>query len=82
MIEGSSLVALSGLLIVASLVAEQGLQGSQASALAVPGLQGTGSRAQARWLWRTALAASRQVGSSQIRNPSCISSIGRRLVYL
>lgn len=47
MIEGSSLVALSGLLIVASLVAEQGLQGSQASALAVPGLQGTGSRAQA-----------------------------------
>lgn len=77
--EGSPLVAASGpLIVVASLVAEQRPQGAQASAVAVPGLYGTGLGVVAC----TGLAASRQVGSSQIRNPSLVSRLGRRIVYL
>ena len=79
MIEGSSVVALSGLLIVvASLVAEQGLHGAQASAVAVPRLWGTGLVVVAH----ISLAAARQVGSSQIGNLSLVSRVGRRIVYL
>ena len=56
---------------VASLVAERGLRGSGLSSC------GSGSRAQAQRLCRTGLAAPRHVGSSQIRDRTLVSCIGR-----
>lgn len=40
---GCSLVVIRGLLAVASLLAERGLQGAQTSAVSAPGLSSTGS---------------------------------------
>ena len=63
------------LIVVASLVAEQRLQG--------PGLQQlwlTDSRAQAQQLWRTGLFAPRHVGSSPTRARTRVPCIGRRIL--
>ena len=70
---GLLLVSVHGLLIVvASLVAEHGLQ--------VRGLQQlwlVGSRAQAQQLWRTGLVALQHVGSSRPRGRTRVPCIGR-----
>ena len=73
--QGLLFVAVRRLLIaVASLAAEHGLQtrGPQQLWLA-------GSRAQAQQLWRTGLAAPRQVGSSRTGARTHVPSIGRRI---
>ena len=72
---GNSLVEVCGLfIVVASVAAEHGLQGVRAAAVAAPG-----SRAQQLWL--LGLVALWHVGSSQIRNPTCASCIGRWTLY-
>ena len=43
--------------------------------------QSTGSRAQAQELWCTGLAALQYVGLSWIRDQTCVSRIGRRILY-
>ena len=77
-VRGYSLIAESGLLIVvASLLAEHGLQGSLAQvAELLPGC-----RAQAQQLWHTGLVTLRHVGSSQIRDQNCVSCTGRWILY-
>ena len=63
------MVEVCGLLIVvASLVAEHGLWGEQASVAAASGAQ---------WLWHMAIAAPRPVGSSWTRDRTPASCIGR-----
>ena len=83
---GFSLVAESGdcsslqrtscsLVAVASLVVECRLQGTQASVIAAPGLQSTGSAVVGLRLSR-----SRARGISQIRDGVCVSCVGRRTI--
>ena len=82
LLHGLSLVALSGsyfllavcrlLIAVASFVAEHRLQAVRASAVAAPGLQGTGS----------AVVVQRHVGSSWIRDRTYVSCPGRQILYL
>ena len=62
------------IIAMASLAAEHGLEGLRASAVALPS-----SRAQAQWLWHTGLVALWRVGSSEIRDQTCISCTGRWL---
>ena len=72
--EGFSLVVVCGLLTaVASLVAEHRLYGSWASVIAAPGPEGTGSAVVVHGL-------SCSVGSSQTRDPTCVSSIGWQIL--
>ena len=64
----ASLAVVCGLLIAAaSLVAERGLQGTGAQQLWF-----AGSRAWAQRCWRTGLAASWHVGSSQTSDETCV----------
>ena len=70
--------AVCGLLIVvASLVVEHRLQ-----ACGLQQLWLAGSRAQARSLWRTGLVAPRHVGSSRTRAQTCVTCIGRRILFV
>ena len=70
---GVSLSAVRVLLIVvASLVAEHGLQAHGLQQLRAQQLWLTGSRAQAQQLWRTGLVAPRHVGSSWARDQTRI----------
>ena len=74
---GCSPVAVCGLLIaVASLDAELGLEGTWAQWSWLPG-----SGVQAHWFGCTGLVALRHVGSSQTRDLTCFSCIGRRILY-
>ena len=41
----------------------------------------TSSRAQAQQLWHVGLVALQQVGSSQIRDRTCVSCTGRQILY-
>ena len=63
------------LIVVASLVAEHGLQ-----ARGLQQLWHAGSRAQAQQLWRTGLVAPRHVGSSQTRARTRVPCIGRHIL--
>ena len=74
---GLLFVAVHGLLIaVASLVAEHGLQARK-----LQQLWHAGSRAQAQQLWHTGLVAPWHVESSQTRAQTCVSCIGRRILF-
>ena len=74
---GRSLVVVSRLPVpVASLTAEHGLQGMQALAAAVLGLQSTSSVAVV-----PGFSYSTTVGASQSRDPSRVSCIGRWVLY-
>ena len=78
--QGLLFVALRGLLIVvASLVAEHGLQAQGLQQLQHVGSRGslTGSREQAWQLWHTGFVALRHVGSSRTRDRTHVSCIGR-----
>ena len=70
-------LVLFGLLTALSSLVVRGLQGTWASVVATPRLQSTGSVS----LWRTSLVASWPVGSSQIRDGTQVSCIGRRILY-
>ena len=73
---GLLFIAVLGLLIVvASLVVENGLQ-----ACGLQQLWHAGPRAQAQQLWRTGLAAPRHVGSSWTRAQTRVPCIGRRIL--
>ena len=68
---GAALAAVPGLL-----VAGHGIGGMQASVAVAAGLG-----AQAQQLWRPGLAAPRHVGSSWIRDPTCVSCTGTWVLY-
>ena len=73
-----------GLLIaVASPAAEPGLWacGLQELPTWAQELRFSGFRAQAQQLWSTGLVAPKYVGSSLIRDQTCVSCIGRRILY-
>ena len=82
---GPLLTVVHGLLIaVASLAVEHGLQGPQASLAATHRLSNGSSRAQStcvQWSWPTGLAAPQHVGSSRPRDGTCVSCIGRWILY-
>ena len=44
-------------------------------------LQRLGSRAQAHQSWPMGLVASQHVGSFQIRDQTCVSFVGRQMLY-
>ena len=70
-----SLVAmLRSLIAVASLVVEHRFQGTQASVVVAPGFYSTDSTV-------VGLVALRHVGSSWLRDRTCISCIGRWILY-
>ena len=75
---GSSLVALASLV-------EHVFQGTQGSVVAALGLSSCmrllGSRVQAQLLRRTELVVLWHMGSSQSRDRTGVSCIGRRLLY-
>ena len=81
---GYSLVAVHGLLMrwllllqsMDSRVLRLQLLGHVGSGVAAPG-----SRAQAQWLWLMGFVAPQHVGSSWIRDQTCVSSIGRWILY-
>ena len=83
---GLSLVAVSG---DDSLAVVRGLLTAAASLVAKQWLQGTGlqqsqhvdSRAQAQQMWCTGLVALQHVGSSQTRDRTLVSCIGRWILY-
>ena len=71
-------VALHGLLTAAaSFVVEQRLSGAWASVVAARGAQWL----QAQWMWHTGPVAPWHVGSSHIRDQTCVFCIGRRVLY-
>ena len=73
---GLLFIAVRGLLtVVASLVAEHGLQAHRLQQLWF-----TDSRAQAQQLWRIGLVAPRHVGSSQTRARTRVPRIGRQIL--
>ena len=71
------------LIALTSFVAEHRLQGTGFSScnLQAQQLQLPGSSAQAQQLWHTGLVAPRHVGSSQTRDLTCLSCIGRQILY-
>ena len=74
---GYSLVAMHRLLFaVASLVGELGLEGARASVVAALGLQSTDSIVMVQ-----DLVALKHVGSSQIRDGTSVSCIGKQILY-
>ena len=86
--KGFSLVAVSGVyspaavhrpLCGASLVAEHRLQGAPASVVVACGLSSYSSQAleYSLELWGIGLVALWQVGSSQVRDATCVSCFGR-----
>ena len=74
--QGLLLVAVHRLLTVAASLVEHGLSSVRARLLRL-----WGSRAQARWLWHLVSVALRHVGSSRVRDPTCVSCTGRRILY-
>ena len=64
------------LFAAASLTAEHGLWAAWASVLAAPG-----SSAQTQQLWGMGLVALQHVGFPQIKDQSCVSRIGRWILY-
>ena len=76
-IGGISLVAVLQVLIAeASFVVGCGLKAAGASVVAARGLY----RAQAQWLWHMGLVAPQHVGSSQTRDRTHVSCIGRQIL--
>ena len=71
------------LIALTSCVAEHRLQGTGFSSCSLQAQQLwlLGSRAQAQQLWHTGLVAPRHVGSSQTRDLTCLSCIGRQILY-
>ena len=61
----------------ATSLVKPGLQGARASAVRLPDYW-----AQAQYLWPTGLVALRHVGSSRIRDQTCVSCFGRGILYL
>ena len=70
-------------IVVASLVAEHGLYGMQAPVAVVPGLSSCGSQAleKSQQLWYTGFIAPWHMGSSWTRDRTCVSRIGRQILY-
>ena len=68
------------LLAVAFLLAESGLKGTQASVVAASGLSGCSSRALEHRLDSCGALAYLHVGSSWIRDRTCVSCIGRQIL--
>ena len=62
------------LIVMASCVAEHGLEAARASGAAAPG-----STAQAQYLWYMGLVAPWHLGSSQTRDRTHVSWVGRRI---
>ena len=78
--QGLLFTAVQGLLIaVAYPVAEHRLLGLRASVAAARGLSSWG--VQAQQLWPTGSAAPWHVGSFQTRDGTCVSCIGRQILY-
>ena len=73
---GCCLGTVRGLLAPAPPVVERGLQGVWTQYVSAPGLQNTVSVAV-----EMGLVALRHVGSSQIRDPICVSCFGRQILY-
>ena len=73
---GYFLIAMRLLIAVASLVAELGLQGARTSVAVAPGLEDTGAV-----VGHTDLVVLKHLGSSQIKDQTHVSCIGRWIVY-
>ena len=67
--------------VLASLPLTAGLWGAWASVVEAWGLSSWGSRAQARSLWHLGLVVRWRLGSSQTRDRTCVSCIGRQILY-
>ena len=61
------------LIVVVSFVVEHGIYGTWASVVV--------AWAKAQYLWQTGLVALRHVGSSWTRDRTCVSYIGRQILY-
>ena len=79
--EGYSSLLCSGFSLQWLLLLWRRLPGMQASGAAARGLRACGPRAQAQWLWCAGLAASCHVGSSQIKDQTCVSYIRSWIIY-
>ena len=81
---GCSLAVVRGLLVAAASFVEHGLDGMWALIVVAPGLWSTvsavvGARSQ-QW-WVHGLSSLQHVGSPEVRDRTCVSCIGRRILY-